>query len=246
MGRSSRRRATTSRAVRKKSALREWVESLLIAAAIALFVRTFFVQAFKIPSGSMEDTLLVGDFLLVNKFIYGTKIPFTDTKILPGFRKPRHGDIIVFRYPLDKRDFIKRCAAVAGDMVEVRDKQLYVNGRAMIEPYAVHKSDQTIPGYDPAVSGSARYQEDWQSRRFLQIGNIRDNFGPVRVPEGCIFMMGDNRDNSSDSRYWGPLPEAYVKGQAMVIYWSWNNESYEPLWEIWKRVRFTRIGRIIR
>jgi len=191
---------------RKKSVVREYSEIFLMAVFLAFFVRTFFVQAFKIPSESMEDTLLVGDFLFANKFIYGAKLPFVNVR-LPEVREPEPGDIIIFKYPGDRHtDYIKRCVAVAGQTVELKGKQLYVDGVLQEEDYAKY------------FHGSS--------------------FGPYTVPAGHIFMMGDNRDNSADSRVWGPLSKDLILGKAMFIYFSWNNSS--------KRIRFGRIGDIIR
>jgi signal peptidase I len=205
---------------RTKSTLREYVEALLLAVVLTIVIRGLVIQAFRIPTGSMEDTLLVGDFLFVNKMVYGSEIDigFGGNRFLyyrfPAIRDPRPGDIIVFRYPDDPaRDFIKRCVAVGGQTVEIRDKVLYVDGRAREEPYAVHK--------DPRVL----------SREM----NRRDNFGPYVVPQGHLFMMGDNRDNSHDSRFWGALPRHLVKGQSMFLYWSWDGER-----------RLPRLGRLFR
>lgn len=200
----------------KKSKLRENVEALVIAIVLALFIRGFVVQAFKIPSGSMQDTLLIGDYILVNKFIYGVKIPFTDRTLIP-IKKPERGDILVFKYPLDPdKDFIKRAIGVSGDTIEIRDKIVYVNGQAMNDNgYAVHTDPLVKPlGFDP-----------------------RDNLKPVKVPEGKLFMMGDNRDESNDSRYWGFVDASAVKGEAFLIYWSWDREDFSPRW--------SRIGDVI-
>ena len=178
-------------------------------------IRAYVIQAFKIPSGSMIPTLLIGDHILVNKFIYGTTIPFTDKRILI-LRNPEKGDIIVFKYPENpKKDFIKRVIATGGDVIEEKNKVVYVNGQALKEPYAVH-SDASVrpPGNDP-----------------------RDNFGPIKVPKGKLFMMGDNRDQSYDSRYWGFVDLKEVLGEALIIYWSWNPDDW---------VRFNRMGRLIR
>jgi signal peptidase I len=233
----------------KKTWYRDWSESIVWAVVMALIIRALVIQAFKIPSGSMEDTLLVGDFLMVNKFIYGVKIPFVNKTILPGLRQPRAGDIIVFKYPIDKRDFIKRCVAVAGDTVEVRDKNLYVNGKRPEEPYVVHKAwGETSYMPEMTLSDIWRngYQRDWEQRKFLNLPLVRDNFGPVVVPKDCIFAMGDNRDNSLDSRFWGPLPKDLILGKAVFIYWSWDSENGEPLWKVWQNLRFLRLGRMIR
>ena len=191
---------------RKKSIVREYSEIIIMAVVLALFVRTFFIQAFKIPSESMENTLLVGDFLFANKFIYGAKLPLVN-KRLPAVRDPRPGDIIIFKYPGDqKTDYIKRCVAVEGQTVELKGSRLYVDGVLQDEDYAKY------------IHGST--------------------YGPKVVPPGHIFMMGDNRDNSADSRVWGPLSKDLILGKAMFIYFSWNNKN--------KSVRFNRIGDIIR
>lgn len=189
--------------VRKKSIAREYAEALLFAVVLVFFLRAFVIQAFRIPSGSMKDTLLVGDFLFVNKFIYGPKIPFTDYR-LPGLRKPNPGDIIVFSAPIgEEKDFIKRCVAVAGQTIEIRNKVVYVDGVRLDEPYVIHSDARTsMP--------------------------TRDNYGPTTIPPGHIFMMGDNRDDSHDSRYWDALNMERVKGKAIFLYFSWDNEKHLP------------------
>ncbi len=200
---------------KKKHIVREYIESILIAVLLALLIRTFVVQAFKIPSGSMEDTLAIGDHLLVNKFIYGTKIPFTDKKIMK-FRDPRQGDVIVFEYPEDpSKDFIKRVVGLPGDIVEGKDKQVYVNGKPYCNPHEVHKELEVIP----------------------KEMNPRDNFGPITVPPDSYFVMGDNRDRSYDSRFWKFVKVSQIKGLAFIKYWSWDNQKF--------RVRFGNIGRLI-
>jgi len=197
--------------VKKKSILREYVEAIIIAGVLALFIRTFIVQAFKIPSGSMEDTLLVGDHILVNKFLFGTGIPFTDKKILP-LREPKRGDIIVFKYPGDEsKDFIKRVMGTPGDVLQIINKKVFINGKPLDEPYTVYKDDEVLP-------------------KALQ---ARDNFGPIKVPPGKYFMMGDNRDKSHDSRFWGFVNENKIIGKAMIIYWSWDTDAS---WVRWRRM----------
>ncbi len=194
---------------------REYVKSIAWAIVIALMIRTFVVEPFKIPSGSMEDTLLIGDHLLANKFIYGIRVPFTGTRLLE-FRQPRRGDVIIFKYPEDRsKDFIKRLIGVPGDVIQIKNKQVYVNGVLYNDPHEVHKDQQVLP----ADQGP------------------RDNFGPVTVPPDSYFMMGDNRDLSYDSRYWGFIKKSDILGEAMVIYWSWDGNSW--------RVRWGRIGNII-
>jgi signal peptidase I len=207
--------AESTRLGRGKSAVREYAEAIVIAVLLALFIRTFIVQAFKIPSGSMIPTLYVGDHILVNKFLYGTRIPFTDIKLLP-LRDPRRMDIIVFKYPEDEsKDFIKRIIGEPGDAVEVRDKVVYVNDRPISEPYAIHR-DASI------------FSSDLQPR---------DNFGPVVVPEDSYFVMGDNRDQSLDSRFWGFVKARQVRGKAFLIYWSWDGK------DTW--IRWNRIGHLV-
>lgn len=199
-----------------RSHWRENIEAILVAVLIALFIRTFVVQAFKIPSGSMKQTLLIGDHILVNKFIYGVKIPYLHKTIIP-IETPQRGDIIVFRFPLDpNKDFIKRVIGIGGDVIESRDKQLYVNHKPLIHDHGFYTDPHIIPG------------------------NIRprDNFGPITVPENSLFMMGDNRDESFDSRFWGFVDLKAVEGNAFIIYWSWDSQDF--------RVRWSRLGRILR
>jgi len=201
---------------RPKGRLRENIEAIVIAVILALFIRAFVVQAFRIPSGSMEETLLIGDHILVNKFIYGVKLPFTNMTLVP-ISNPERGDVIVFKYPEDpKKDYIKRCVAIGGDVVEGRDKILYVNGKPVEEPYVKITNNRAI---------HKRYSK-------------RDNFGPMTVPEGKVFAMGDNRDNSHDSRFWGFVDLAAVKGKAFLIYFSWNKQV--------KNLRWSRLARVIR
>ena len=195
----------------KKSALtvlREYIESFGIALILALIIKCSVVEAYKIPSGSMEDTLLIGDFLLANKFIYGAKIPLLPIH-LPALSEPKPGDIVIFKYPRDPDvNYIKRCVAVEGQTVEIRDKVLYVDGKRFPDPPL---SKYTNPG----TRSTGR--------------DPRDNFGPYKVPKGHLFMMGDNRDNSADSRYWGPLPRELVLGKAMITHWSWAPDPNAPI-----------------
>jgi signal peptidase I len=192
----------------KKSTIREYFESIVIAVILALFIRTFVVQAFKIPTGSMEENLLIGDHLLVNKFIFAPAASPLERTLLP-VASIKRGDVIVFKYPEDpERDFIKRVIGLPGETVEVREKKVYINGQALDEPYAHY----LLP-----VSTPSEFHE-------VTSFDVRERYGPVTVPADQYFVMGDNRDNSQDSRYWGFLRRDYVKGKALVIYWSYEAE----------------------
>jgi signal peptidase I len=185
----------------KKSVAREYFESLVIAVVLALFVRTWVFQAFKIPTGSMEPGLLVGDHLIVNKMVFAPASGSLERAILPG-RDIQRGDVIVFKYPVEPdRDFIKRVIGLPGDTLELRNKVVHINGAAISEPYAHYLEP-------PSAGGSANPADR------------REQYGPITVPPGQYFMMGDNRDNSEDSRYWGFMPASYVKGEALFIYFS--------------------------
>lgn len=195
--------------VKTKSTLREYVEAIGMALLLALFIRTFIVQAFKIPSGSMIPTLLIGDHILVNKLSYGLRIPIVG-HYLVQFGKPQRGDVVVFIYPEDRsKDFIKRVIGVEGDLVEIRGKKVYLNNEAIEDPHA-HFEEKGAPA-------GGIY--------------VRDNFGPVRVPAHHIFVMGDNRDKSYDSRFWGFVNLDDVRGKAFVIYWSWDGGDRWVRWE---------------
>jgi signal peptidase I len=188
--------------------VREYAKSILWALVLALLIRSFVVQAFVIPSGSMENTLLIGDHIVVNKFIYGIKIPFSDTRVLP-LREPKRGDVIVFEYPVDRsKDFIKRVVGVPGDEIFIRNKQVYVNGVLYRNPHVIQQDPEILPG---RVSS-------------------RDNFGPVRVPPNDYFVMGDNRDYSYDSRFWGFVKKSEILGLAIMKYWSWNTNTWTIHW----------------
>ncbi len=231
----------------RKSKFREYAEAVIIAVFLALLIRAFVVQAYKIPSGSMEDTLLIGDHILVNKFVYGLKVPLTDSRFLI-FSLPKRGDIIVFSFPGNKkipectsviknvsarfanafssgnpaylfkdecRDFIKRVIGVGGDKIEIKNKKVYVNDIPLDEPYAMHKEN--------GIENSRR-----------------DNFGPFIVPRRSLFVMGDNRDHSYDSRFWGVVDMDEIKGKAFIIYWSWNSEG-----SFLSKVRWDRMGKLL-
>ncbi|MBI9081709.1 MAG: signal peptidase I [Pseudodesulfovibrio sp.] len=193
---------------------RDTLEAIVVALLLAFVIRAFVVQAFKIPSGSMLDTLQIGDHLLVSKFAYDVRLPSTifldttDGKVLAQTGNPERGDIIVFKFPEDeKKDFIKRVIGLPGETIELRDKVVYINGTAIDEPYTIHSKYTTKP--------------------------IRDNYGPFTVPDGQFFVMGDNREGSYDSRWWGPVKREKIVGKALVIYWSWASIT---------DVRFNRIG----
>jgi signal peptidase I len=197
--------------VRRKSLIREYGEAIAIAVLLALVIRTLVVQAFTIPSGSMMDTLLVGDYILVNKFLYGPEIPLTEQRV-PGLRDPQRGDIIVFKYPQDeKRDFIKRIVGTPGDTVQVRGHQVYVNAQPIREPY-VKRVEGPLPSTGQTYCGYAYGCE------------------PTIVPPNSYFVMGDNRDNSQDSRYWGFVKRDKIKGKAFLIYWSWDSDRHWLRW----------------
>ncbi|MEW6600389.1 MAG: signal peptidase I [Nitrospirota bacterium] len=232
---------------KRKSKLREYVEAIIIAVFLALLIRAFVVQAFKIPSGSMIPTLLIGDHILVNKFTYGITLPFSDSRVLM-FNQPKRGDVIVFSFPKNKdqeecisvsknisyrfsnawssgnpfylfrddcKDFIKRVIAVGGDTIEVKNKIVYINDEPLDEPYTIHN--------DLSVEGQPR-----------------DFFGPFTVPRGSFFVMGDNRDQSYDSRFWGIVDLNEIKGKAFIMYWSWDAEA-----NLLNQVRWSRLGKLI-
>ena len=184
----------------QKSTAREYFESLVIAGILALFVRTFDFQAFKIPSGSMEPNLLIGDHLLVNKMVFGPTGSSLERMVMP-VRSVVRGDVLVFKYPEEpSRDFIKRVVGLPGETLELKGTQVHINGQPLSEPYALY---QRLPD-------------------MLLPGDVRRAYGPVTIPEGHYFMMGDNRDDSQDSRYWGFLPAGYIKGRALFVYWSFG------------------------
>jgi signal peptidase I len=200
----------------QKSTAREYFESILVAVVLALFVRTFVFQAFKIPTGSMKPNLLVGDHLLVNKFIFAPAASALERALLP-MRPIERGDILVFKYPEEpERDFIKRVIGLPGETLELRNQTILINGQPLSESYAHYLFPE---------AAAAHIQDD-----------VRRKYGPVTVPDGHYFMMGDNRDDSQDSRFWGFLPESYVKGRALFIYWSFDTPEdgspggFAPRW----------------
>jgi len=219
-----------------------YVKTLFIALILAFLIKSLIVEAYKIPSSSMEDTLLIGDFIMANKFIYGTRIPIVNWQ-LPAIRKPRQGDVIIFKYPVDGRtNYIKRCVAVAGQEVKLVDRILYVDNK----PYP-------NPPFSKYTGPITAYSSD----------DRRINFGPYRVPSNHVFAMGDNRDNSSDSRFWGPVSLDLIEGEALFIHWSWSPDVDAPqidladltslpraiiynLIHFFQRVRWERLGTIVR
>ena len=194
---------------KSKSKVKEYVESIIIAILIALFIRTFIICAYKIPSRSMVPTLLVGDHILVSKFIYGVKIPLLRRTIIP-VSEPKRGEIVVFIFPNDRsKDFIKRVIGVAGDKIEIKNKKIFINDQEFKDAYGIFSDSLIIP-------------------KSMQ---PRDNFGPITVPEKSIFVMGDNRDESLDSRFWGFVNLKDVEGKALIIYWSWNHDEHNLRWK---------------
>lgn len=203
---------TETEETKGKGWVREYSEAIILAVILALIIRTFIVQAFKIPSGSMLQTLQIGDHILVSKSIFGVRMPFSNEVIIP-ITTPERGDVIVFIYPVDpSKDFIKRVVGVPGDKVEIKDRVLYVNDKPVEEPYARHDDPDLYP----------------------ILVKPRDDFGPVVVPDHKYFVMGDNRDHSYDSRFWGCVDMSAIRGKALLIYWSWDSEH--------SRVRWGRIG----
>ena len=200
---------------KRKSTIREYIEAILIALLLALFIRTFVVQAFKIPSGSMLNTLLIGDHILVNKFIYGIKDPFSGNTWIP-VKKPGRGDVVVFKYPLNpSQDYIKRVIGTEGDQIEIKNKKVYVNGEPQDDSYAIFLDSKILPAGEQG----------------------RDNMELKTVPANSLFVMGDNRDNSYDSRFWNFVDLKAVKGKAFIFYWSWDKKNFS--------VRWNRIGHLI-
>ena len=216
-------RLILSKIGKNKSVFREYFEAIFIAILLALFIRTFIVQAFKIPSGSMLPTLLIGDHLLVNKFIYGIRVPLSG-KILVPIVDPSKGDVVVFKFPKDKSiDYIKRVVGTPGDTIEIKKKKLFVNGIAVDDPHA-HVSTPAVLEADASP---------------------RDNFGPILVPENRIFVMGDNRDNSYDSRFWGFVDQKDILGKAFILYWSWDIDKSLFSAERFSSIRWGRIANLI-
>jgi len=193
-----------------RSTARQYLEAILVAVILVNFIRIFVFQAFKIPTGSMIDNLLVGDHVVVNKFVYSPSGPEPIARLFP-FRDVQRGDIVVFRYPEDPEvDFVKRVVGLPGETIEIRDKIVYLDGVRLDEDYVVFADSITVP-----------------DKPMLPM-RVRDQFGPYRVPEGSYFVMGDNRDHSNDSRFWGPVPAGMIKGRAFMVYWSYDADPVRP------------------
>jgi signal peptidase I len=221
----------------------EWTKAICTAVLLFLGIRTFVVEAFKIPTGSMEGTLMVGDFLLVNKAVYGAEVPGTHSR-LPAFTVPGRGDVVVFIPPEDPtKNYVKRIVGIPGDTLEMRDKTLYLDGRAQPEPYARHIDPLSDPT-DPRMMWQVRYLVHAPASP-MDYHPTRDNWGPIVVPAGKYFGLGDNRDNSDDSRYWGFLDKEAVRGRPMFIYYSFEHDLSQPF--SWLTgVRWRRIGEVVR
>jgi signal peptidase I len=222
----------------KKSFFKEWVEPFLIAAVVALFIRQFVVEAFKIPSGSMIPTLTIGDHLLVNKFIYGPRIPFTDNRFFSG-AEPKRGEIIVFKFPEDEsKNFIKRVVGVPGDKIEIRKGILLINDQPVPVMELKNVGDKDAGSVQASLWGKPRVLEESLGSVTHRIQYLRDqsgyDFGPVLVPKESVFVMGDNRDNSQDSRVWKFVKYDKILGKALIIYWSWDGN--DGRWLRWERI----------
>jgi len=225
------------------------IQSWVIIIAVVMIMRATFVEGMLVPTQSMEKTILIGDAILFNRFVYGIKIPFTNMQLFPG-RNPKPGNIIALKSPVDNRNLVKRCIALEGDTVQIINKIVYVNGKMRLEPYTQYTDRSVYPGtaWNPILE---KLWENGDLYKNVDPRLIRDNFGPIIVPQGCIFAMGDNRDESFDGRYWGPLNKQALLGKPLVVYMSidlggprQNILEVIKFWQ-WKGIRFNRIGRAI-
>jgi signal peptidase I len=230
---------------KKDSNVKRQIESLAWTIVVVLLIRAFLIQSYQVPTPSMTNTLLPGDFLIGAKFVYGIEIPYTNFRFLDIY-KPSRGNIVIFTYPVDmKKDFVKRCVAVEGDTLKIVNKKVYVNGVAQEESYVIHRDSRTFPPVFEVTDdfSQGEFQRSWERGEFIENVRVRDNFGPVVVPEGHIFVMGDNRDDSMDSRYWGPLETKLVKAAPVIIYFSWDKDS--PYKSFFERIRLGRFLKIL-
>jgi len=220
------------------------VRSWLLAIGFILILRGFVIQTFHVPSGSMMNTILIGDFLIINRLRYGLKLPFTDRYPI-RIAEPERGDIIVFRYPVQERNifkntnFVKRCVAIAGDTVYIKHKQLYINGEPEKSDFVLHRD---LNEYPPLDLDNETLQKLWENRKLSRYPYVRDNFGPIIVPENFVLALGDNRDSSDDSRFWGPVPVNLISGTPIFVYWSWRPKV--PFRSLWRKIRWERIGKV--
>ncbi|MEO0234829.1 MAG: signal peptidase I [candidate division WOR-3 bacterium] len=234
----------------KEEKIIDWIDAILFAVVATFLLKSFFIQSYMVFSGSMLNTLQINDFLFVNRLKYSTNVPITSEEII-RYRNPKRGDIVVFKFPYDGRPFVKRCVGLPGDTIEIKNKILYINGKTYDEPFVQHIDSVVYPHINDFYKGylsHKEYQRLWENGEFYMNRYFsilpRDNFGPVVVPPDHYFMLGDNRDNSDDSRFWGPLHRKYIVGTPFLYYFS--IDKTQPVWKIWKFIRFNRILRPVK